>query len=261
MAKRILTAIVFVLAASGAEAAQCHALPDITKPGSWAWQWVESRICWYIGDANAPKESLHWNAPEQAATPKARATEPAAKRAAPKNTAASGEKLSCRTQPEGAGRWRWRTVEGRQCWFIGARDTPKDALHWPSERKRESSIESADGAAVRATDHAPIRVKTVEVAAAASSATKLAEQPEDSGATEHAEHAELDLPDAAAAPSALADAQPWQLVNLEAGGDLEFLAIGERVPVPFSMDQRVGTEFLTRTPMAFWPPLARTWTR
>jgi hypothetical protein len=51
--------------------------------------------------------------------------------------APDGETIQCRTEPDksGPGRWSWRTVEGKQCWFLGARDTPREQLQWPSQER------------------------------------------------------------------------------------------------------------------------------
>jgi hypothetical protein len=253
MTKRFLLTIFLLLGASGAaQAKQCSALPDLTR-GSWSWEWVDARICWYLGAA-VPKESLRWEAPEQtAALPNAgTARQPAQKTKAAAEPAQkekvagdAAQNVQCRTEPEGSGRWTWRTVEGRKCWFVGARDTPRESLHWPREQKRESPDDVANATAAPAADHAPIRVRTVEIAAS------------DSAATEHPEDAEIDSLDVAAEPSGLADAHPWQLVNLEAGGDLEFLAVGEPVSAPLSINLDVGNEFLTRVPVTHWPVLAQ----
>ena len=258
MTKRFLLTIFLLLGASGAaQAKQCSALPDLTR-GSWSWEWVDSRICWYLGAA-VPKESLRWEAPEQtAALPPsgepsrktsgqpAQKTKAAAEPAQKEKVAAdTTQNIQCRAEPEGSGRWTWRTVEGRKCWFVRARDTPRASLHWPREQKRESPGDIANATAAPAADHASIRVRTVEIAAS------------DSAATEHPEDAEIDSPDVAAEPFVLADAHPWQLVNLEAGGDLEFLAVGEPVSTPLSINLDVGNEFLTRVPVTHWPVLAQ----
>lgn len=245
--KRILMTIVLLLGATGAaQAIQCSALPDITAPGSWSWQWIDSRICWYLGDASVAKESLHWQAPEQAAAlpypgePAQKSTiagrpaqktkaagKPAQKstvagRPAQKTKAASepaqkinlagspAQTMQCHVRP-GPGRWTWRTVDGRQCWFVGARDTPKALLQWPQEQ-RETREEA-----------------------------------------EHPEQAEIDSLDQAPQQPEPVSPHPWQLVNQESGGDLEFLAVGEPVAAPLSINLYVGTEFLTRIPVAYWP--------
>ena len=56
-----------------------------------------------------------------------------------------GEKIQCRTEPDksGPGRWSWRTVEGKQCWFLGARDTPREQLQWPPQEPVAPSQDDA----------------------------------------------------------------------------------------------------------------------
>ena len=65
----------------------------------------------------------------------------------PKKVAAvpAGEKIQCRTAPDksGTGRWSWRTVEGKQCWFTGARDTPREQLQWPPQERVAPSQDDA----------------------------------------------------------------------------------------------------------------------
>jgi len=238
MTKRLLLTVVLLIGASGvAQAKQCSAFPDATR-GSSSWEWVEGRICWYFGAA-VPKESLYWEAPAQATAPRDAAA------TSRKTAAQPAQKTECRARAAGPGPWRWRTVDGRQCWFVGTRDTPRETLHWPAGQKRELPRENANVAVAPPSNPAPIRVKTVELPA-----------PE-SGAPEHPGHTGIDSPESAAEPSPLADAHPWQLVNLEAGGDLEFLAVGDPVRSPLSINLNVGNEYLTRVPVTHWPRLAQ----
>jgi hypothetical protein len=123
MAKRVVVAFVFVLSATGAaQAIQCQALPDISVQGIWQWQIVDGRFCWHLGERAAPKEQLSW-APERADSPKRAALR-------------TPQKIQCHPQPDGSkpGHWWWRTVDGKQCWYPGERETPRELLHWPEAR-------------------------------------------------------------------------------------------------------------------------------
>jgi hypothetical protein len=57
----------------------------------------------------------------------------------------AGEKILCRPAPDksGPGRWSWKTVEGKQCWFLGARDTPREQLQWPPQERVAPSQDDA----------------------------------------------------------------------------------------------------------------------
>jgi hypothetical protein len=57
----------------------------------------------------------------------------------------AGETIQCRAAPDksGPGRWSWRTVEGKQCWFLGARDTPREQLQWPAQERVAPSQDDA----------------------------------------------------------------------------------------------------------------------
>ncbi|MEX2126861.1 MAG: hypothetical protein WD871_01275 [Xanthobacteraceae bacterium] len=123
MARTILSMFVLMLCTTNAaQAIQCFALPDISIRGNWSWQRIDGRFCWYIGDRNAPKESLRWTVPTEPA--KQVALRPA-------------QKIQCRSQAEGPGRWAWRLIDGKQCWFLGARETPKEQLQWPADERVE----------------------------------------------------------------------------------------------------------------------------
>ena len=127
MAKRIVLAFAFILsAANPAPAIECQGLPDVAIRGVWSWQMVDGKFCWYLGDRSIPKEQLRW--PGSAQTP-------------PKKLAAlpAGQKIQCHEQIDKSksGRWSWRMVEGRQCWFIGDRETPRESLQWPPRKLAE----------------------------------------------------------------------------------------------------------------------------
>ena len=129
MARRILVAIVLMLgAANAAQAIECLGLPDFTKRGTWSWQFVDGKFCWYLGDNSVPKEQLRWPGSEQPQQPQ---------QAQPKKLAAlpAGQKIQCHAEIDKSkpGRWSWRTVEARQCWFIGDRETPRESLQWPPQ--------------------------------------------------------------------------------------------------------------------------------
>ena len=198
MTKRIVLAFAFIFsAASPALAIDCHGLPDVEIRGVWSLQMVDGKFCWYLGDRSTPKEQLRWPGPAQA-QPKKLATLPA------------GQKIQCQEQIDKSksGRWSWRTVEGRQCWFIGDRETPRKSLQWPKP--------------------------------------KLADWPRDTDP----------IPEPVELPAEAADAAPtWQLVNQESAGDLLFLA-QDAWFVLLSIDFNVGAEFLTDVPMPYWPALA-----
>ena len=48
--------------------------------------------------------------------------------------AIAGEVTDCQTrvtrEPGDLGHWSWRTIDGKQCWYRGARWKPKDELRW-----------------------------------------------------------------------------------------------------------------------------------
>ena len=60
-------------------------------------------------------------------------------------TVPAGETIQCRTAPDksGPGRWSWRQVDGRQCWFLGARETPREQLQWPPQERVAPSQDDA----------------------------------------------------------------------------------------------------------------------
>ena len=130
MAKRIVLAIAFILSAtSSALAIDCLGMPDVEVRGVWSWQRVDGKICWYLGASSIPKEQLRW--PDSPAQPRRVAT-----------TLAPGQKIQCQEQIDKnrSGHWHWRTVDQRQCWFVGGPDTPREALQWPP-REREQPID------------------------------------------------------------------------------------------------------------------------
>jgi hypothetical protein len=48
----------------------------------------------------------------------------------------SGQKVECQAQVDKSksGRWSWRTIDNRQCWFVGGHDTPRESLFWPVQK-------------------------------------------------------------------------------------------------------------------------------
>jgi hypothetical protein len=38
---------------------------------------------------------------------------------------------------ERSGKWSWRLIDGRQCWYQGERGLPKSELRWPPEEEQE----------------------------------------------------------------------------------------------------------------------------
>ena len=183
----------------------------MTIQGTWQWQIIDGKFCWYLGDRSIPKEQLRWPGPAQA-QPKKLAALPA------------GQKIQCQEQIDKSkpGRWSWRTVEGRQCWFVGDRETPRKSLQWPPR-------------------------KQVELRKQFDESREQPEWPKDTDP----------IPEPLEQPAETADAIPpaWQLVNQESAGDLLFLA-QDAWFVLLSIDFNVGAEFLTDVPMTYWPALA-----
>jgi hypothetical protein len=131
MAKRIVLAIAFILsAANSAPAIECLGLPDMTIQGTWQWQIIDGKFCWYLGDRSIPKEQLRW---------------PGAAQSQPRKLAgpSPGQKIQCREQIDKSksGHWHWRTVDQRQCWFIGERETPREWLQWPPRERAELPVD------------------------------------------------------------------------------------------------------------------------
>jgi hypothetical protein len=224
MAKRIVLAIAFILsAASTAPAIECHGLPDMTIQGTWQWQIIDGKFCWYLGDRSIPKEQLRW---------------PDSAQPQPKKLAAlpAGQKIQCQEQIDKSkpGRWSWRTVEGRQCWFIGDRETPRESLQWPPQKQAELRKQFGE------SPEAELRKQFDE-------STERPEWPKDTDP----------IPEPVEQPAETADAAPpaWQLVNQESAGDLLFLAQDAWFAL-LSIDFNVGAEFLTDVPMTHWPALA-----
>ena len=212
MASRILVAIALMLgAANAAQAIECHGLPDMTMQGTWQWQIIDGKFCWYLGDRSTPKEQLRWPGPAQA-QPRKLAALPA------------GQKIPCLEQIDKSkpGRWSWRTVEGRQCWFVGDRETPRESLQWPPREQAELRKQFGES-------------------------PERPEWPKDTDP----------IPEPVEQPAETAGAAPptWQLVNQESAGDLLFLAQDAWFAL-LSIDFNVGAEFLTDVPMTHWPALA-----
>jgi hypothetical protein len=45
----------------------------------------------------------------------------------------SAQAIECQTSAQGGDSyWAWRLIEGRQCWYKGARGMDKSLLHWSS---------------------------------------------------------------------------------------------------------------------------------
>ena len=72
-------------------------------------------------------------------------------------------KIACNEQPDGVGRWAWRTIEGRKCWFRGypKQYEPSD-LFWPTPEaspktatEPERQVMPPDAVSARADDNAP----------------------------------------------------------------------------------------------------------
>ena len=141
MAKRIVVAFLFFLCAFGeALAIECLGLPDVAVRGVWSWQRVDGRTCWYLGDKATPANQLRWpDSPEQ---PRKLAGPP------------PGGKIQCQEQVDTSksGRWHWRTIDNRQCWFVGDRETPREWLQWPPRKFVESL---RDPESVAANDDLP----------------------------------------------------------------------------------------------------------
>jgi hypothetical protein len=235
--KSIVCAAALILcAARPATAIECKVLPDLTVRGKWSLDLVDGRLCWFLGDSGTPREQLQWpgrekaepkqiagaTAANQARTGKSVAP-PKPESAQPQKLAGppTGEKIPCRSEPDKAqpGHWRWRSIDERQCWFIGERTVPKEWLEWPPAR------------AARTTEMEP---RQAELPLDAMKMVPLDGQP----------------PDAAAATPA-----SWQIVNPDSAGDLEFLAQDAWIAV-MSIDQNLGAQFLTQVPTSRWPVLA-----
>jgi hypothetical protein len=47
--------------------------------------------------------------------------------------------IDCHVKPPGDrnGKWAWRLIDGRQCWYQGERGLPKSELRWPPEEEQE----------------------------------------------------------------------------------------------------------------------------
>jgi hypothetical protein len=48
--------------------------------------------------------------------------------------------IDCHVAPPGerSGKWSWRQIDGRQCWYQGERGMPKSELRWPPEEEHEA---------------------------------------------------------------------------------------------------------------------------
>jgi hypothetical protein len=223
MAGRILVAIVLMLgAANAAQAIECKALPDMTIQGTWQWQIIDGRFCWYLGDRSTPKEQLRWPGPEQA-LPRRLAALPA------------GQKIQCQAQVDKAkgGRWSWRLVDNRQCWFVGERDTPREWLQWPPQEQSELRKQFGESPQPELRKQFDESAERQELPEDVQKMLQFTEQPPES-------------------------MHGWQIVNQESGGDLEFIARDAWMAF-LSIDLNIGAEYLTDVPMTYWPVLtART---
>jgi hypothetical protein len=301
MAKRIANSVacasVLILCATNAAVAiECKALPDLTVRGKWSLEWIDGKVCWFLGDSGTPKEDLHWPgreraeakkpagapAPEQAQAKKstsARAPEPAqAKKPAnsqPANSKPANSKPASTPAPEQAKKLA-AAPAGQKTQCLAEPDKSK-AGHWwwrqidgrqcwyigearmPKERLEWPAQERV------ALPNEAEQPKDVAIPTAVE-LPKEAELPKVFGITRPVE------PPKQAEPPANAEITPelhaqslqatpptlesWQLVNQTSDGDLEFLAQDGWVAL-MSIDLNLGAEYLTQVPTSSWPVLAQ----
>jgi hypothetical protein len=146
MAKRIVVPLAFFLfaATNSAEAIECLGLPDVEVRGVWSRQIVDGKACWYLGDKSVPKEQLRWPDSPQGQSRRVAGPPP-------------GQKIQCHVEVDKSkgGRWHWRTVDGKQCWFIGDRETAREWLQWP---RQEQTAFANNGEAVAGNEAEPAEV-------------------------------------------------------------------------------------------------------
>jgi hypothetical protein len=70
--------------------------------------------------------------------------------------------IACHSAPADKRYWAWREIDGRRCWFHGARTTPKALLFWgPDEddrRARDAADRGSDRLLNADRDNAPVSV-------------------------------------------------------------------------------------------------------
>jgi hypothetical protein len=291
MAKRIAESVVYasvliLCATNAAVAIECKALPDLTVRGKWSLEWIDNKVCWFLGDSGTPKEELHWPgreraeakkpagapAPEQAQPKKSastRAPEPAqAKKPASSKPASppapeqaqklaaspAGQKIQCLAEPDKskAGHWWWRQIDGRQCWYIGEARMPKERLEWPAQERVAPSKEAEQPKQV--TIPSAVELPREAEQPKVFGITRAVEPPQQAEPPANAEATpELNAQSLQATPPTL---ESWQLVNQTSDGDLEFLAQDGWVAL-MSIDLNLGAEYLTQVPTSSWPVLAQ----
>jgi hypothetical protein len=249
MSKAIVLAGAMILAATNmATAIECKTAPDKSVKAKWNIETVGGKTCWFVGDSATLKEELRWpggakpdakkaaSAPEPAqkkvetarASENAKSAKPAAapkpERAQPEKLAAvPQQKIQCQTGPDNSrpGRWRWRQIDGMQCWFVGEH-VPKERLEWPQPEQSQFAMEAVIGNGIE-------ELKDVEM---------------------------MQESDAEPAEGAAPVAASWQIVNPDIPGDLEFLAKDAWIAL-MKIDLNLGAEFLTSVPTSYWPVLAQ----
>src|SRR5262245_27242326 len=43
--------------------------------------------------------------------------------------------IECQSKPDSKGRWSWRSVDGKKCWYKGSAVISKSKLRWPEKKK------------------------------------------------------------------------------------------------------------------------------
>jgi hypothetical protein len=57
----------------------------------------------------------------------------------------NAQAIECQTNVQaGNGRWAWRLIDGRRCWYRGASGIDKSLLHWSAA---EDSLDKSEGTA------------------------------------------------------------------------------------------------------------------